>query len=968
MRDLHIRPITHVVSTVVLFFCLNLATPARAQTCVRPAAGLAGWWPLDETVGSVAADIIGGSDGALIGTTSVAGKVSGARRFGPDQSMTADGSHALNITGNQITIEAWIKLETAPTASRSFTGYVGKTTFPSGQAYQIVFETGPIAGGALGTLPPDRWRFEYILANANGTRVYNQETGIDVTVDGKFHHFAMVYDGSTVRLYVDAVLHGAFGFTGNLLNAPAEPLKIFGTVPFAIDDVGVYSRALSPAEIKTIVCASSAQPTPSQLVFTSNRDGDFDLHLMDDDGSNVVQLTNHPAEDMEPAWSPDGQRIAFASNRDGDFEIFVMKADGTDVVQVTHTDASARDRRPKWSPDGRFLVFQRPFEPLTGRHTDLYQVELATGIITRLTFVGPFGSGGGLPDWAPDSRIIDQRHTDGSDWELFVRETNGSVRQLTFNSSEDLDPDWFTGGTRAAFTSSANDGGDIRMIVLANGTQTALTTGPATDGGAAVSCDGSRIAFHRDRALPSEGFDIWVMAADGAGQVNISNHPASDHSADWRCPPPDSTSPMLALPDTVTVEATGPTGAVTTYSVSAADDEDPNPTLSCTPPSGSTFPIGESTVTCTATDASANTATGSFTVIVRDTTPPVIEARLTPAPNANGWNNTDVTIDFFCTDAASGVWSEPADLTLSLEGLNQSAPASCQDAAGNTAALTVDGINIDKTPPVAIGTPSRGPNANGWYNQAFALTWSGHDGLSGIDVCGESAPYGGPDTAAGLTRGECADRAGNVGGGTFAFRFDATPPTIAISEPTDGATFLLRQIATASYTCGDGTSGVAGCTGPVASGAPLDTNVAGTRTFTVTAMDVAGNTAGLTHQYSVAYGFEGFFAPLNNLPTTNRGPAGRTFPVKFALRDASGAFVGDPAAIISVGIVPTVCGAQVSDVDGEEMPVDTGGLKYDAQTGVWHFNWQTTKSHAGCWVLELRLADGSGHAVAFELR
>ena len=965
MRDRHSRPITHVVSTVVLFLCLNLATPASAQTCVRPAAGLAGWWPLDETVGSVAADIIGGSDGALIGTTSVAGKVSGARRFAPGESMTADGSQGLNITGNQITVEAWIKLETAPAALQRFTGNVGKTTFPSQQAYQIVFETGPIAGGAFGTLPPDRWRFEYILTNASGTRVHNQNTGIDVTVDGKFHHFAMVYDGTTVRLYVDGVLHRTFGFTGNLVNAPGEPLKISGAVPFAIDDVGIYGRALSPAEIQTIVCAS---PQPTQLAFVSLRGGDPDIYVMDDDGSNVVQLTNHPAEDRDPAWSPDGRRIAFSSNRDGDFEIFVMNADGTDVVQVTHTDASGRDRLPKWSPDGRFLVFQRPFEPATGRHTDLYQVELATGTITRLTFVGPFGSGGGLPDWAPDSRIIDQRHTDGSDWELMVRETNGAVRQLTFNNWEDQDPDWFPGGTRAAFTSSVNDAGDIRAIVLATGTETVLTSGPATDGGAAVSCDGFRIAFYRDRGLPGEAFDVWVMAADGTGQVNISNHPANDSAPDWRCTPPDSTSPMVALPDTVTVEATSPTGAVTTYSVSATDDEDPNPTVSCTPPSGSTFPIGASTVTCTATDANANIATGSFTVIVRDTTPPVIEARLTPAPNANGWNNTDVTIDFFCSDAASGVASKPSDLTLSLEGLNQSATASCQDVAGNTAALTVDGINIDKTPPVVIGTPSRGPDANGWYNHALAVAWSGTDGLSGTDVCSESASYGGPDTAAGLTHGECADRAGNVGRGTIAFRFDATPPSIAISDPTDGAAFLLRQTATASYTCGDATSGVAGCAGPVASGATLDTNVAGTRAFTVNAMDIAGNIARLTHQYSVAYGFEGFFTPLNNLPTTNRGPAGRTFPVKFALRDASGGFIGDPAAIISVAIVPTVCGAQVSDVDGEEMPVDTGGLKYDAQTGVWHFNWQTTSSHQGCWVLEVRLADGGAHAVAFELR
>jgi hypothetical protein len=958
--------------SVVIGFAIAIVAAARIsgveeqETCLRPTVGLAALWPLDETDGTIAADVIGSNHGALIGTTSVAGKVRHARRFGPGDSMTADGSPALNITGNQVTIDAWIKLETATASSQKFTGNAGKTTFPSQQAYQIAFETGPIAGGAFGTLPPDRWRFEYILTNANGTRVHNQNTGIDVSVDGNYHHFAMVYDGTNVRLYVDAVLHGTFGFSGNLLNAPGEPLKAFGDAPFAIDDVGVYSRALSAAELQTIVCAASpAEPASSQLVFASNRDGDFDIYVMNDNGSDVVQLTNLPGQDSDPAWSPDGQRIAFASNRDGDFEIFVMNADGTGVVQVTHTDATGQDRLPKWSPDGRFLVFQRPFEPLTGRHLDLYQVELATGTVTRLTFIAPFGSGGAAPDWSPDTRLIYQRHTDQVDWELMVRDTNGAIRQLTFNSWDDVDPDWFPGGTRAAFTSTVNDGGDIRGIVLATGAQTVLTSGPDVDVSPAVSCDGSRIAFVRVRLGNGQ---IWVMASNGTGHIKISNNTASDVQPDWRCVAQDATPPVLTLPATLTVEATSASGAAATYSVSATDDEDPNPTVSCTPPSGSTFPIGPSTVSCTATDATGNIANGSFTVIVRDTTPPVIAATSAPAPNANGWNNTDVTIDFVCTDAVSGIASEPSDVTLTADGANQSASSSCSDAAGNTASLTVDNINIDKTPPLVTGTPSRGFDANGWYNRAFQVSWSSTDTLSGSGACGAPAAYGGPDTTTGLLAGECADLAGNVGRATFAFRFDATPPSIAIAHPADGAAFLLRQTATASYSCDDAASGVADCAGPVPSGALLDTSVAGARTFAVVARDLAGNNTTLTHQYAVQFGFDGFFAPINNLPASNRGAAGRTFPVKFTLRDAAGAAIGDAAAIRAVAVVPGACGALAVDVTGEETSVDIGGLKYDALTGVWQFNWQTTRSQTGCWTLELHLADGSVRTAGFELR
>ena len=86
----------------------------------------------------------------------------------------------------------------------------------------------------------------------------------------------------------------------------------------------------------------------------------------------------------------------------------------------------------------------------------------------------------------------------------------------------------------------------------------------------------------------------------------------------------DTTPPVLSLPADTTVAATGPNGAVVSFTATAKDDTDPSPTVSCTPTSGSTFAIGATTVTCTATDASGNTATGSFTVTVVDTTPPVL--------------------------------------------------------------------------------------------------------------------------------------------------------------------------------------------------------------------------------------------------------------------------------------------------------------------------------------------------------
>jgi TolB protein len=73
------------------------------------------------------------------------------------------------------------------------------------------------------------------------------------------------------------------------------------------------------------------------------------------DGSNARNLTNHPAFDGWPAWSPDGTLIAFASNRNGRYQIFIMKPDGTDVRLVANTEGRATV--PRWSPDGKTIYF-----------------------------------------------------------------------------------------------------------------------------------------------------------------------------------------------------------------------------------------------------------------------------------------------------------------------------------------------------------------------------------------------------------------------------------------------------------------------------------------------------------------------------------------------------------------------------------------------------------------------------------
>ncbi|MEE8575969.1 MAG: DPP IV N-terminal domain-containing protein, partial [candidate division Zixibacteria bacterium] len=77
-------------------------------------------------------------------------------------------------------------------------------------------------------------------------------------------------------------------------------------------------------------------------------DGNYEIYVMNADGTEQTRLTNNTSSDGSPSWSPDGGKIAFASRRDGNWEIYVMNADGTEQTRLTNNNSS--DGGPSWSP------------------------------------------------------------------------------------------------------------------------------------------------------------------------------------------------------------------------------------------------------------------------------------------------------------------------------------------------------------------------------------------------------------------------------------------------------------------------------------------------------------------------------------------------------------------------------------------------------------------------------------------
>ncbi len=121
-----------------------------------------------------------------------------------------------------------------------------------------------------------------------------------------------------------------------------------------------------------------------------NTTGKSDIYRLFLDGAGFLNLTNHPADDTTPVWSPDGKLIAFTSTREGRAQIYVMNADGAGARRVSNSPFA--DFSPAWSPDGNWIAFASTREG----STDVYLMDLRGGNVRRITT-----GGGDYPIWAP---------------------------------------------------------------------------------------------------------------------------------------------------------------------------------------------------------------------------------------------------------------------------------------------------------------------------------------------------------------------------------------------------------------------------------------------------------------------------------------------------------------------------------------------------------------------------------------
>ena len=162
----------------------------------------------------------------------------------------------------------------------------------------------------------------------------------------------------------------------------------------------------------------------------------FDLYILDPAALLLTQLSDTPASEWVPQWSPDGQKIAFASDLDGDSEIYVINRDGSNLAQLT--DNSGYDGRPRWSPDGALISFETDRE---GGDWDIFVMN-ADGSHFRPVTAND-GTNDWMQSWSPDGKwLVYVSDMDGNN-ELNVIDINGrNQQQLTSNDYADQSPVW----------------------------------------------------------------------------------------------------------------------------------------------------------------------------------------------------------------------------------------------------------------------------------------------------------------------------------------------------------------------------------------------------------------------------------------------------------------------------------------------------------------------------------------------
>jgi Tol biopolymer transport system component len=280
-------------------------------------------------------------------------------------------------------------------------------------------------------------------------------------------------------------------------------------------------------------------PDGRKIAFQSNRTGAGDIYVMNSDGSGLARLTTSTYADQAPTWSPDSQKIAFISKRDGNFDVFVMNADGTNQVNLTRSVSPEYD--PIWSPTENKIAFRSYRDGLT----KIYMMNADGTNQFRLT--------GARVDenylkWSPDGQKVTYASFFFTPdyvehYDVWVVNASGpattNVLPITpYYGAGDFEPAWSPDGKTIAMGSTRYAGspyGFTELYTINPDGSNPLRLTFSSMGNVAVEwAPGSdRMVFMRD-AGTNYTYEIFTISADGSTTLRLTNNAVDDSEPTWQ--------------------------------------------------------------------------------------------------------------------------------------------------------------------------------------------------------------------------------------------------------------------------------------------------------------------------------------------------------------------------------------------------------------------------------------------------
>jgi TolB protein len=305
---------------------------------------------------------------------------------------------------------------------------------------------------------------------------------------------------------------------------------------------GLHRQVLSAVCLSAFLFVTAAfAQTPTlrangKIAFTSDRDGNQEIYVMNNDGTSQVRITNNLVADDHPTWSRDGTKIAFVSQRSaGGFALSVMNADGTNKVEITPLNyVDSFLWLMSWSPDSSRITFQD--------NNDIFVVN-ADGSNRQILVNNPAFDG--EPAWSPDgSKILFVSNRINQFYgNLYTIKPDGTdLRALASdNDYSQRSPDWSPTGNKITFW--VYDYANYYTISTANADGTDLRDFGGCSNGSPVSedCykpkwspDGSKIIFHKVDYASGFDAEIYEKNVDGGGYAQLTNTTGKNFNPSWQ--------------------------------------------------------------------------------------------------------------------------------------------------------------------------------------------------------------------------------------------------------------------------------------------------------------------------------------------------------------------------------------------------------------------------------------------------